>query len=241
MSSISSPISPRHALGAALTNDSKGQVSAGDARKIKDAVVAAVMNSSDPQKTYDEGMKVVSAAKDFVSRDKNSSRRLNNIEGQGRTAIATRLSQLSGEAVLPLDIGDQLASWLRGSLLLDDGKKLAISDVTGSGRSGYSFKFDSGDVQSVAHAKKFDGEWVITPEKMTKKSLEKAVEAAQKAYDDIASMAGFADVSVEIAGAEWINDAGKMVLIFSHGAPDGGLLAEYDVATKSWDAWEEQM
>jgi hypothetical protein len=239
------PSSPRQALGQALMNDRGGVVSEADAKKLKEAVVDHVMTAADPAAAFDEGKQVVEAARVFVGADKDTGKVLDAAVSAGRSAISVRMGQLTGSAHLPQSLQDQLKDTLEGQLVLDDGDTMKLSQVQGDDTSGYSFHLKAGGVDADAFAIPYDGGFVIAPQKLTKAQLDAAVNAAQKAYDEVRENAdpdgeyGFEDVGVEIRHADW-DALPKTVLDFSHGAPEGGLFAELDDQGK-WSAWETQM
>ncbi|MEW5850680.1 MAG: hypothetical protein AB2A00_17975 [Myxococcota bacterium] len=172
----------RRAIGRALTNDRNAVVSQADARKIVAAALSEIGRSKAPEQVYEKSLQHIQDARRFVGGDGDAGEVLQEFETKGRSAVEARLTQITGNAQLPITARDAFKTMVSDYDLAQG--SVDISDVKGSERSGFEFTWKAGGEEHTAFAVKFQGEWVFSPVKVTKEQLEKAMTAFQQYFDE---------------------------------------------------------
>ncbi len=176
---IQNPV--RHAIGKALTNDDNGTVSAKDAKAILNAAVGAIKKAKDPEKTYETARADLKAAERFLGRTGEAKETLQSFDQVGRSAVAMRLEQITGNAQLPLAVRDNFLAFVKDHELATGQMKL--TNVKGNETLGFSFTWTAGGQAQTAYAVPYLGNYVFSPEKVTKANLDAATKAFQAYFD----------------------------------------------------------
>jgi hypothetical protein len=179
MTTVNNPV--RHAIGKALTNDANGTLSTADAKNIVKAAVTAIAKAKDPEQAFEAAKADLKAAERFLGQNAAKTE-LNKFDSVGRSAVATRLEHLTGQTQLPLDVKRDFTAMVKDQGLTSG--TATISNVKGNERTGFEFNWRADGETKKAFAFSYNGNWVFSPEKLTKANLDTATKAFQKYFDE---------------------------------------------------------
>ena len=182
----SQELGPKLELTYALSNDHRGIVSRYDARRILQAGITAILESDDPQATYEANMKYFNAARATLGSDVRASKLIDRYTVAGQRAVYERDGMLNPSA-LPLEARKRfftMLSWRLDALDNVPESKLEISAVNELASDHYEFKyaFSGTNVKGTAYAIRYDGGWVMTPVELGTSDLDVVTENLKSHY-----------------------------------------------------------
>ncbi|MFH1811919.1 MAG: hypothetical protein ABIJ09_24485 [Pseudomonadota bacterium] len=176
--------STRNALTHGIQNDRKGTISEKDAKNIIEAAVGEIARSDKPKETFEANKRYVAAAEALLGKDPDAREALEGYEKTGLNAVTARLAAMTGQTQLPHDAEQVFVGRMKDILWGADDQNVAVSNVRGNVRDGFTVDFVAGANSGTAYLMAYEGNWIPSPVKLEKKDLDAAKAAMQSYFDE---------------------------------------------------------
>lgn len=184
-------LAPKMELVYGLSNDHRGIISRYDARRILQSALSAILESDDPQATFENNMKYFEAARAALGTDERAKKLLAKYPAAGQRAVYER-DRMLNPSELPLEVRKRfftMLSWQLDALDNVPASKLEIDDVDELSADVYEFDYHftgvTGDgTKGKAFARRYHGQWIFTPVKVSEADLDQVAADLRSHYKE---------------------------------------------------------